>query len=500
MLDGSSYSNTLSGNVTNYNNYGMYIDNSSDYAVVWSHTASHNTESGVYITDTAGNAVLRNVTAQYNGAIGLNTNDSHAVEVIGGTFTNNDIGMYDTSSRVILNATFSDNVTTDYQSTNYAHLYNSSMAKNVSTTASIISHRADGTAGVSRIWGAYATAADTTETPQTESTEKYNYSNNSWEKSATENLYYGSGTLDTNLDYDLSSATLSSGPYVYHVEATTNNQVCASTTFAVYRNGTNVGTATCGSLFTDTNGSVNVKFKIDGGGASKYLVGDAYNFVVWDASGDTNTKKSVQMMSAGASYTVTSGTTAQFLGQSATANPTEITRGYPSGSWHMDVAGTINAQYYEMSYLGGTGGANGLDLQSGATVTNLADGLFTNYQDTGGASDTYIKVHGSLIGSGSPSKTFANLIFYRNSSSPDYTVTETGGAPSNGNYWLLDTATCTGWTTCEASDSDAGDGAGSPNQDGFIRFVIANPGTATPGVRVKDGTVRVKDGTVRVAP
>lgn len=364
-------------------------------------------------------------------------------------------------------------------------LYDSSST----SKSAIISKRHNNTAGLTKIGGQYITPNQITETPQDETTDKYNYANNVYEKSATAHGYSGTGTEDTDLNYDLSTADLSAGPYAYRlVVKTAGTANCASAAVLdVFRNGTDVGDATCGTQFTDSTGGVNVKFKVDGG-ATGYAIGDTYTFVAFAASGDTSTQKTVTFLNDGDSLTTPTGHALQLKGQDA-AHPTLISRA-STGGYHLIVAGTIDAQYYQFSYLGGTNGANGLDLQSGATVTNLANGTFNNYQNVGG-SDTYLKVDGSLVGTGTPAKTWANNVFTRNSSNPEFSIKESGGSPSAGNYWLFDQASCSGWSNCEASDSDAGDGAGSPNQAGFMRFVDVFVADTTPPVITMLGSTPV---------
>src|SRR3989344_8391097 len=235
----------------------------------------------------------------------------------------------------------------------------------------------------------------------------------------------------------------------------------------VYRNGTDVGDLTTGTLFTDSTGAVNTKFTVDCG-ATPYALNATYTFTAFDADNSTSVIKPMTMMQDGDIFTFGSGKTLEMKGQTTSTNLSTVTRG-ASGGYHFDVAGTIDAQYYKFSYLGGTSGGNGLDLQSGATLTNLDDGQFDNFQNVG-ATDTYMKVHGSLIGTGAPSKTWDNMIFLESSDNvPEYSVTQIAtGAPAAGNYWSFFGSTCTGWTDCEASDSDTGDG-GSDTY-GFLHF------------------------------
>lgn len=483
----SASGNIFDNNLVSYSKFGVVLSGGSTN-VISNNTFTNNSVAGVWFVNSSNN---NNVF--YKNTITNNNEGIFTQTVATGTISIQDTISGSTTADIDLNSLASTAKlygTTLNSSTKVQNAGNSS--------AALISREQNAIPGITSVWGNYSTPADIAETPQTESTDTYNYANNLWEKSATAHFYAGTGTEDSDLNYDLSSASLSSGPYTYRLVSATNNQVCASTTFTVYRNNTNVGTATCGTQFTDSNASVNVKFTVDGGVATKYATGDAYVFTVWDASNDTSVQKRVQLMTTASGYTVPSGTTLQLKGQSATANQSEITRGFPAGGWHMDVAGTIDAQYYLVNYLGGTNGTAGLNLQAGATVTNLANGTFDNFQDTGGASDRYISVDGSLIGTGTPSKTFDGITFTQNAAVPTYSIRQAGGSPSTGNYWLFSSAVCNGWSTCEGSDSDTGDGAGSPNQDGFIRFVptvITNP---TVNTQINGGSVRVGGGTVQI--
>ena len=114
----------------------------------------------------------------------------------------------------------------------------------------------------------------------------------------------------------------------------------------------------------------------------------------------------------------------------------------------------------------------GLELLSGATITNLANGTFNNYQSVT-ASDAYLWVHDSLIGSLSPTKTFAGVVFTQNGAgAPEYTVSQTVAGPTG--YWDFLSATCTGWADCESSDNDTGSGNGTI-QFGGVTIRIPRP-------------------------
>lgn len=240
-----------------------------------------------------------------------------------------------------------------------------------------ISRKHNGVSGGTAVWGKYVVPSNDSETPQNESVVKFNYADNLWEKSASHHGYSGTGTEDTNLDYDLSTATLSGGPYHYRLTVKTGGN-CAAAVFDVYRSNVDIGDATCGTQFTDS--TTTVKFKVDGGGTA-YVIGDSYTFNVWDASSNTNVQKSITMMEDKGTFSVPTGATLELKGQSAGTNVTFITRG-ATGGYQFAISGTIDANAYQYDYLGGTDQTAGLVLNSGATVTSLSNGSYNNQTGT----------------------------------------------------------------------------------------------------------------------
>jgi hypothetical protein len=306
--------------------------------------------------------------------------------------------------------------------------------------------------GLTKIWGEYTVPNDDTTTPQDEGTQKLNYADNLWEDSTSPHGYSGFGTEDTDIGITLNSA-LSTAEW-YRAELTT--EAVNGGTFTITRSG---GTASP-STYDITSGAyteaaTGVEFTIEDGLAD-YRLGDTYVFAVWPDSNDANTQKTVNVMQEADFVTVGSGETIEVKGQSSGVNETVITRG-GSGTdgYDINIAGTIDAQYYQIGYLKGAGDGYGLDLQSTATVTNLADGTYDNYQNVG-ASDSYIRVHSGIIGVGAPTKSFGDLVFTEVSDNiPEYTITEAGGtAPSDDNYWEFLETICAGWAKCEDSDSE----------------------------------------------
>ncbi len=259
----------------------------------------------------------------------------------------------------------------------YAHklyLFNASLVSGteVNSTmpagAAVISRKHDGSNGVTKIWGDYSFPANSTETPQDETTDKYNYTDNLWEKSASAHGYYGTGTEDTSLNYDLSAADLSAGPYVYR--ASYNGTNWDVTRYKSDGTSASVGPATTNSLFTDSNASVNVKFKIDSG-ASAYVAGDTYTFAVWDASNDTNAQKTVTAQLNNDSITIGSGQTMQLNGQSAGTNLSTLSILTP-GSMAYDLTvnsgGTLSGNNNTITVVGNVNGTGGtVNLGTGST-------------------------------------------------------------------------------------------------------------------------------------
>ncbi|OIO31152.1 hypothetical protein AUJ77_00575 [Candidatus Nomurabacteria bacterium CG1_02_43_90] len=249
--------------------------------------------------------------------------------------------------------------------------------------------------GSTQLWGNYTLPSDNGETPQNESIEKYNYANNLWEKSTTQHYYSGTGTEDTNLDLDLSSANLSAGPYVYRASATTAGACTSASTWNVIRydsqgNEASVGAALCGQQFTDTTNGVQVKFKIDGGTPTAYVYGNTYIFTVWDASNDSANQKTTQIMQNGNKITVALGTTLESKGGGAGVD--QFTnwscQDLSGSSWNLDATGTTTIQESKFQ---------GLNLIAGtATMVNsLLTGIgFPVVSGTGVLNrDWYLSLH-----------------------------------------------------------------------------------------------------------
>jgi len=322
-----------------------------------------------------------------------------------------------------------------------------------SAGAYFTSFKHDSTGGSTEIWGEYTIPDNNTETPNDEGTNKFNYADNLWEDSFTPHGYVGTGTDDSSLDFAFSGGSLggSNAAYVYRIVCKNSNCVTSPTNaWDVFRDEVDTGDATTGSTYTDS--TTNVQFKIDDAGTD-YAQGDTYTFVVWRNSSGTTTQKTLTMMQDGDSFTAGTGETLEFKGQGSGSNLTQVSRG-ATGGYNFSISGTINAQYYSFNYLGGTGGANGLALNSGATVTSIDDGTFDNFSSTGGASDAFITVDTSLISTGTPSKTISRLSLTNTGSGADYNVKASGSSVSG--YWFF--ADCTSAFCGESYDYDVAPG------------------------------------------
>ncbi|MCX6224754.1 MAG: hypothetical protein NTV01_08400 [Bacteroidia bacterium] len=191
------------------------------------------------------------------------------------------------------------------------------------TGAYFISYKHDGNATSTKVWGEYRIPSDDSDTPQTESTNKFNYTDNLWEDSIARVNWYDDGTAstkDTNLNFSF-GAGLATTSALYRA-------TCSSTTstFQVYRNETYIGNATTGVTFTDA--TTNLSFKIDGSNYTQY---DTYSFVAFAKSNNTSTRKVIEMMQAGDTFTVASGTALEIKGGGISSS--DVTLVTSTASW-----------------------------------------------------------------------------------------------------------------------------------------------------------------------
>lgn len=321
--------------------------------------------------------------------------------------------------------------------------------------------------GLSRIWGQYSIPSDNIGTPQNESINKFNFSENTYPNQFSTYLFGGEGFVDSDLSFSLNEGVLSGDENYYVYRVVCNTEECydgQENDWDVYRNEVLIGQATSNIQFTDI--TTNVQFIIGDEMFFFGSYGDTYIFYVWKNSGDINTQKRLYLMRNGDSFTVPNAGSLELKGQSSGLNETTITRG-STGGYHFNINGTVDAQYYKFSYLGGDNGDAGLNLGSGSTIVNLSYGTYDNFQNVG-TTDTYIKVNSSLIEDGNPTKSFSDIKFYATTGVPEYSITESGGTPGSG-YWFFPNTTCNSWSSCENSDSDTGSG------EGTIRYTDAAP-------------------------
>ena len=403
----SSFNNTLSGNNVYGNTiYGIYLNTSSNnntislnsvygntsYGIVLESASNNNTLSGnnAYGNDYgivlgassqnifSGNSVYGNMLDGIANFTGSNNNIFSSNQIYGNKYGLTLGNTTANTGNISINDIFSSgtpNSVTDIEATSTgAHtlrLYNSQLLATdevgsaITTVGSyIVSFDHDSLTTSTKIWGQYSIPSDSASTTQDESKNRFNYANNTWEKSVSPFGYSGTGTGDFNLDFDLSSSVLSGGPYAYRAVNSTAGNCGGVAQFTVYRYAssgveTNVGTASCGSQFTDSSGSVNTKFKIDGGGTA-YVVGDTYTFVVWDASNITNTRKYAELQRTNDRIIIPAGTTLESIG-----------------------GGTGTNQFTYWSLV--TGGANTWDLFSnGSNTSTIQESKIDNFQMASG--------------------------------------------------------------------------------------------------------------------
>lgn len=313
----------------------------------------------------------------------------------------------------------------------------------------VISKKHDGTSGITKVWGNYSTPADSSETPNNEAADKFNYEENLWEDSATPHGYAGGGTEDTDIGITFTSALTQAEWY----RATLTTLATNGGTFTIYRSGSSNSDFTASPSTYDitsgayTESSTGIRFTIQDG-AVDYALGDTYIFFVFPKSDDTYNQKTVTMQQTADSLTVGSGKTIELLGTSSL--PTLVQKVAGATSYGFSVTGTINANQYRIT---GTD-ASGLNLGTGATVTNLSNGTF---DDSGGvgASDTYITVVASILDGGA--KSWTGMVFDDGAtdSNVNYNATLSGTPSSCSNSWTFySSGNKGGATNGEANDSD----------------------------------------------
>ncbi|MBI3115097.1 MAG: right-handed parallel beta-helix repeat-containing protein, partial [Candidatus Kerfeldbacteria bacterium] len=507
----------ISGNtfVSNAGGYGIFLSGTNDNTVISSNTVVDNGSRGINIQNASGTIVFSN-TLTNNGTgvsagqgTGLYVESNSGVGVDNTTLFNNDVygedgpgfllqySVASTGTRFI-NEEYGVTSVNDFDfriaDTTAAHeitMYNTTFASTEIHTAPsaanayLMSKKHDGVAGAVRFWNDYNIPSDNAETPQDEDTEQYNYANNLWPDSITPHWYevgYGAGTEDTDIQLAFNGAMGGDGSvYAYRVVCNAANCVTTSDSWDVYRSGTLLtAKASTGTQYTDSQadgGSApNVRFTI-GDAGTDYTAGATYTFVAYKNSGNTNTQKTITAMQNSDTFTVASGRTIELKGQSAGTNVSQVTRG-ATGGYSFIIGGTIDADAYSFNYLGGTGQASGLDINSGATITNLDNGSFDNFGTNVGTADSFIDIDSSLIGSGTPSAIYDAVSFTNTGSNANCAVNATG-ADATG---YIQFTGSTGAFGVEANDCNDGAADADPGQ---IKW---------GGIRIK-GTVYSDEGS-----
>ncbi|KXK07711.1 MAG: hypothetical protein UZ21_OP11001000933 [Microgenomates bacterium OLB22] len=343
------------------------------------------------------------------------------------------------------------------------------------TTANayLASLKHDQTSGASSIWNDFTVPAEVTETPQIEGTAAFNYADALWPDSFTPSMLTGTGTQDS-LEFSFSGGTLGGSANQYAYAARCKQTDCSTTTSAawdVYRDGVDIGDADTASTFTDA--TTNVRFKIDDNGTN-YARGDLYLFAAYQDSGDSSTQKTLTMMQDADTFTVGSGETVELKGQSTDTNVTQVTRSAGGYKFIIQSGGEIDASSYAFDYMGGTGQTIGLELQTGATVTNLDNGNFDNFV-TDGTNTTYISVASGIIDGGSLS--WDDMTFDDTTGFADFNVTLSGTPAACSTQWsFYGAGTLGGATNGEANDSDTD---GSCSGVGYLKWFDPVTGPTT---------------------
>ncbi len=501
----------ISSNTTVSNpGYGIFLSNTNDNTLIYSNTVVDNGSRGINIQNTVGTIAFSNTVSNndtgISGGYGLYFESSSGSGTDNNTFFNNDLYGEDTGMFVQYSVAGTGNrfINEDYGVTSAnsfdlrfdstgAHqfeLYNTRLNSTnefngAMSNGSVISRLHDGTNGAVRVWNDYSIPSNNAETPQTESTEQYNYANGLWSDSITPHTYkvgYGAGTEDTDIQLAFSGAMGGdTGVYGYRVVCNAANCVTTGSSWDVYRNETLLtAKASTGTTYTDSQvdgaSAPNVQFTI-GDAGTDYTAGATYTFVAWKGATDTNTQKTVKMMQDVDTFTVPSGTTLQLKGQSAGTNVTQVQRN-TAGGYSFIVGGTIDADAYSFNHLGGTGQASGLDINSGATITSLDNGSFDNFATNVGTADSFIDIDSSIISTGTPSNVFDAIAFVNTGSNANCAVNATGADAAG----YIQFTGSTGTFGTESNDCNDGVADADPGQ---IKW---------GGIRIK-GTVYSDEGS-----
>lgn len=446
--------------------YGIYID-SSDKGVYTGNLVFANTTAGIYSQGTVNTLEFAGNTADQN-PINFEVNSSTALTTYAyGESYGNYVGA--TSEDVLYAGTGA-----------HKSIFSNSIFGSTTETSGItvtndylISLKHDQTSGLTRVWNDYVIPSDITETPNTESTNKFNYSNNLWEDSVMPHLYVGTATEDTNLNFAFNGGSLGGSSNYYVYKAMCAASTCSTSptgTWQVIRDGSYVSTATSGTTFTD--GTTNVQFKIDG----THNRGDSYSFIAFKNSNDTSVQKSVTMMQTGDTFSVNSSTTLQLLGSSS-STPTLFQKDAGATNYSFTLGGgTLNANQYSVSGTGNTG----INLSSG-TVSDFSNGKFDNTGGTVGLNSTYVTVTSGILNAGA--QTWTGMVFDEASgtdSNIKYNVTLSGTPSACSNAWTFESTGRIGGTSAgETNDLDGGDGGGCNSGNGYLLWTSPAVGGPT---------------------
>ena len=475
----SSSNNTLSSNISYSNSYdGFYLVSSSKNNILSSNTAYSNSDHGFDLTSSSNNNTLSSNTAYGNSDHGFYFNSSSNNNTLfSNTSYSNTYGLASSGStnNVVINDDYGvlGGNAIDiffYYSASNLKLYNVDLASSDEAYAAyagayIISEKHDSTAGLTKIWGEYTVPDNNAETPNDEGTQKFNYANNLYEDSATPHGYSGTGTQDTDIQITLT--TVLSAVEWYRAEVTTANG--DTPVFTITRSGGTASPSTYTLPGTYTESATGVQFTIQDG-ATNYVLGDTYTFAVWPDSSDTDTQKSLTVMQTGDTITAGTGETIELQGTSA-VNQTLVQKNTGVTSYSFSVTGTINANYYKIT---GTD-SSGLNIGTGATVTNLTNGVFDDTGGTVGGNSTYITVASGVLDGGAA--TWAGVTFDDGTADANikYNVTLSGTPSACSNTWKFypSSGNFGGATNGEANDSDTGDGGGCSGGAGYVLWAIA---------------------------
>ena len=360
-----STNNTLTSNNGYGNAYGFYLYSTSTNNTLTSNSAYGNSYYGIILYSSSNNNTLTSNNG-YGNMYGFLLHSSNNNTLTSNNSYGNDYsGLYvqDSTGTVIISDNYGVNQANGIRDVEFndstlgsdVRCYSCTLASSlevyyvVYSGAYFISFKHNGIATSTRIWGKYSVPVDNGETPQNEAVNKFNYADNLWEDSIARVNYYGTGSKDTNLNFDFGSGFATSSA-TYRIKC-----IVANTTWEVYRNEAYIGNATTEVTFTDSTTSLS--FKIDDVGTN-YAVGDTYTFVAFKKSDNQNIQKILEIQQADDKITVGSGKTLELKGGGGGANQDSQITHPAAGTWDFDVTdGTTivqEATINDVDLVGGT--------------------------------------------------------------------------------------------------------------------------------------------------